>query len=61
MDVAKGQGVQRARLADLQRCRHLVVRVDRALIRAGDGLAVGGEFKVAHLVGELDPFRVEIQ
>jgi len=61
VDVAKGQGVQRARLADLQRCRHLVVRVDRALVRAGDGLAVGGEFEVAHLVGELFSLRMEIQ
>jgi hypothetical protein len=61
MDVAKGQGVQRTRLTNLQRCGDLVVSVDGALIRASDGLAVGRELEMAYLVSELFPFRVEVE
>ena len=55
VNVAIGQGVQRTGLADLHRGARLVMGVDRALIWAGGGLAVGVKLKMTHIVGKLVP------
>jgi hypothetical protein len=59
VDIAEGEGVECARLVDLQRSINPVMRVNGAFVWPVHAFAVRGELEVPHLVAEFVPLRVE--